>query len=140
MQYRWLTPDEIELRVNPICASRGWAQFNINESYPSCRILGAFDEAEDDRLVGFFGISLFPVLGPMFVSPGERDGVTSRELAEQMYTFLNEHDARGYLVIAEGPVTERLCKRYGMEKVPFPVYEAKTEVAPEKELQEVEVN
>jgi hypothetical protein len=137
MQYRWMIPDEIELRVNPICASRGWAQFNINDPMPTCRILGAFDETENDQLVGFFGISLFPVLGPMFVLPDRRDGEASRELAGQMYAFLNDNDARGYLVIADSPVTERLCKRYGMEKVSSPVYKAKTAVAAEENLQEV---
>ena len=50
IEFRWLEPAEIEQFVNPTCQQQGWAQLNISETTPTCRVLGAFDGV---RLVGF---------------------------------------------------------------------------------------
>jgi hypothetical protein len=119
MEYRWLTGDEIIEFVNPVCVQRGWAQLNVNDAQPTCRVLGAFEHV---ALVGFFCLQLFPVLGPQYVVPDSRDGTVSRELTERMSEFLEEMKVRGWLTICDSPVSERLAKRHGMQKVESPVY------------------
>jgi len=119
MTYRWLNGDEIVTDVNPICARRGWALLNVNEAQPTCRVLGAFDGEE---LVGFMAFSLMPMLGSLWVQPDHRDGTVSRELAVQMHQFLQDADARGFIAVADHPVTERICERFGMARIESPVY------------------
>jgi acetyltransferase (GNAT) family protein len=120
MEYRWLTNDEIEDLVNEVCQRHGWAQLNINEAQPTCRVLGAF---EDVALVGFIALQMQPVIGPGWTDAEHRDGKTMRELADQMHQFLVEVKARGALTVCESPVSERLAQRHGMKQVEFPVYE-----------------
>ena len=117
MNLRFLTDLEIETLVNPVLELRGWALLNI----PTSKVLGAF---QDDRLVEFIVLQLFPMLGPMVrVDNTLRDnGETSRALANGMETFLEENDARGWMAICDSPVTERICQRHGMQKVESPVY------------------
>jgi len=119
--YRWLTNDEIVNEVNPICARRGWALLNVNDAQPTCRVLGAFDEFEGG-LIGFMAFSLMPMIGSLWVQPDHRDGTVSRELAVQMHQFLKDADARGFIAVADHPVTSRICERFGMVKMEAPVY------------------
>lgn len=119
MTYRWLNSDEIVEWVNPECARKGWTQFNVNEDLPTCHVLGAFDGPE---LVGFFGFSLLPVLGPFWTDSMHRDGSVSREMAERMHQFMTEVQCRGAILIADSPVTERLAERHGLERVKSPVF------------------
>ena len=49
-------------------------------------------------------------------------GETSRSLASDMYDYLMKEDARGFLATVDSPVTERLCKRFGMTRLESPVY------------------
>lgn len=123
MLYEWLTDDQIEELVNPALQLRGMALLNINPSQPTCRVLGAWDNG---NLIQFFAIQLFPILGPMVkMDNTHRDnGEVSRELATQMHAMLDTADARGYLVVADNPVTGRLCERHGMQRVVSPVYTA----------------
>jgi hypothetical protein len=118
MEYRWLSGDEILEWVNPVCKSRGWAELNVNDAQPTCRVLGAFGET----LVGFAVLQLFPVLGPFFVEPSHRDGTISHELIKQMHEFVRESGVRGVLALCESPVAERLAERHGMTKIVEPVY------------------
>ena len=122
MDIRWLTDDEIVSLVNPALQKRGWAELNVNPAAPTCRALGGF---WDGVLVEAFAFQLFPVLGPMLkVDNTFRDnGDTSRALAAKMEEWLGEVSARGYLAIADSPVTERLCVRYGMTKIESPVFQ-----------------
>lgn len=117
--YRWLGNAELVEWVNPVCELRGWSQLNVNESQPTCRVLGAFDGVE---FIGFLAFQLFPVVGPQWVDSEHRDGTISRELAVRMHEFLTEVNARGYMVVADSPVTSRLCERHGMKKLESPVY------------------
>jgi len=121
VKYSWLTDEEIEREVNPLCASRGWMELNINPATPTCRVLGAFSGG---TLVGWFVLQLVPILGPLWVDSENRDGTISRELAGKMHSYLDESKARGYLVVCESPVSERLATRHGMQKVEAPVYVA----------------
>jgi len=50
MEYRWLSNKEIEEDVNPVLALHGMALLNINETIPTCQVLGAF---EDGHLIQF---------------------------------------------------------------------------------------
>lgn len=119
MTYEWLTPEQIEWLVNPVLQVKGMAILNPD----CCRVLGAW---EDGRLIQSFTIQLFPVLGPLVKHDNlHRDnGDVSRELTTKMHEYLDESKARGYLVIADSPITARLCDRHGMSKINSPVYMA----------------
>lgn len=119
IEYRWLTNDEIIEWVNPVCAQRGWAQLNVNDAQPTCRVRGAFDGV---AFVAFIVVQLFPVVGPEWSDTAHRDGTISRELADQMHDYLVEVKARGALTICESPVSERLAQRHGMTEITEPVY------------------
>jgi hypothetical protein len=122
MDYRWLSDDEVETLVNPALKAQGFAELNINPDQPTCKTLGAF---WDDQLVEAFTVQLYPILGPMIkVDNTFRDnGETARTLAKKMEEFLEEKQARGYVCIADTPITQRLCERFGMTKIPSPVYQ-----------------
>ena len=119
VKYSWLTDEEIEREVNPLCASRGWMMLNINPSQPTCRVLGAWDGGV---LVGFEVCQLVPMVGPKWVAPDRRDGVVSREMSARMHQFLEDTHARGWIAVCESPLTERLAIRHGMKKLESPVY------------------
>jgi hypothetical protein len=122
MTYRWLTNDEIEKLVNPVLKLRGWSELNVNDSQPTCRVLGAF--LEDGSLIESFTMQMYPVLGPLVRHDNEmRDaGETSRGLVAVMDDFLKEVDARDFLVVANEKITERLAQRFGMKKLEVPLY------------------
>lgn len=117
MEYNWLTEDQIEADVNPALKIRGMAQLNLSTS----RVLGAF---EGDTLVSFVAVQLFPVLGPLLRLDNTvaDDGTISRELVSKMHSYLEDSSVRGVLVVADSPVTQRLCERHGMDKLLSPVY------------------
>lgn len=118
-EYRFLTDSEIVDEANPALALRGWPQLNT----ATARVLGAFD---GETLVEIFALQLMPMLGPMLRIDNERrdNGIVSRELAEKMSEYLTENEARGYVTIADSPLTERLCERHGMKRVESPVFMA----------------
>lgn len=125
MRYDWLTDTQIELLVNPILRQKGWAELNLNPTQPTCRVLGAF--LEDGTLVESLTFQSFPVLGPLVRHEKElRDsGETSRGLANVMYDWLTNQipgGARDFMVIANSPVTERLCKRFNMKECEAKVF------------------
>ena len=117
--YRWLTSDEIVEWVNPECRRQHWVEFNVNEVTPTCRVMGAFEDVE---MVGFFGFSLIPYIGPLYVSQNYRSGAVSMGLAEKMAKFMFEVNARGALMVADNPATERLALKFGLERVTSPVF------------------
>ena len=121
LTYRWLDDREIETLVNPRLEALGMVQLNINPAQPTCRVLGA---EVDGVIVEAFAFQLISLLGPMIkLVPEFRDnGQTGRAMAEKMKEFLEEVKARAYLCIADSPVSERLCERFGMEKISSPVY------------------
>jgi len=122
MTFRWMESDEIETLVNPALKLKGWAELNICEDRPTCRVLGAF--GQDGELVEFFAFQMYALLGPMCrVDNSIRDsGETSRQLATVMYDFLQQSNARDFLVVANSPISERLCERFDMQRVDAPVF------------------
>lgn len=117
MEIRWIEGDECEVLLNPILESRGMTLLNS----PTSRALGAF---EDGGLVMALVVQLYPVLGPLLRTDNfKRDnGDTARALTEKMHEFLDQAEARDYMVIANSPFTERLAQRHGMVKTESPVY------------------
>lgn len=118
-EFRWLTVNEIEMFVNPVCRQRGWAELNLNESQPTCRVLGKWEGVE---LVAWLALQMFPVIGPAYADPTHRDGTVSRQLADHMHEFLESVACRGALTVCESVVAERLAERHGMTRVKEPVY------------------
>lgn len=119
--YRWLdftSPmPEAERdwqRIEFVLESKGWMALNRNTS----RVLLA---ESGGMLVGFFIFQLIPFLGPTWATPSAR-GQVGDEMAQQMYEFLLQSDARGWLASAESVHGERLCKMFGMLKVEHPMY------------------
>ena len=117
--YRWIdgvsASQEEWDRIEAICATRGWASLNR----PTSRILVA---EMDDTLVGFHCLTLFPHAEPQWVTPSQRGKGVSEELAERMMEFLAEVRVRGFMVVADNPFAEELCKRHGMQRITSPVY------------------
>jgi hypothetical protein len=116
MTIRFLTDDEVANLVNPDMAKQGWAMLNV----ATARVAGIFD---GDRLIKTLTLQLFPVLGPLLEHNRKPDsGEATRELVSFMETYFLEAQARGWMVIADSPITERLCKRYGMTEMKSPVF------------------
>jgi hypothetical protein len=118
LTYRFLTNDEVQNVLNPALAMRGQAMLSIL----CASVLGAFDD--EGTLVESLAIQLFPVLGPLTRHDNEkRDaGETTRTLVDKMSDYLRSSETRGLLCIADSPFTERLCARYGMQRVESPVF------------------
>jgi len=115
--FRWLEGEEATDWLNPIMEARGWALLN-----PSvCRALCAFQE---ERMIAFHVLQLFPHAEPMFVDPEFRGTGLAEDLADRMYEFLRDMRTRAYMVVAESPFAERLCEARGMKRVNYPVYVA----------------
>jgi hypothetical protein len=121
MEYRWLTFDEIVNILNPVLAAHRYAQLNVNPEQPLCRVLGAFWDGE---LVEAFAFQMYPMLGPLVKvnNTFRDDGTVARTLAIKMSEFFEEAQARAALCIADTPLTERLCERFGMTKLESPVF------------------
>ncbi len=128
MTYRWLDTSEIETLVNPSLKSKGYAELGFNGScecgrpLPTSRVLGAF--LESGELVETFTLQMMAFLGPLLKHDDSiRDsGETSRQLASIMFDFLMGAKARDYIVIANSPVSRRLCERFNLKKVECPVF------------------
>lgn len=120
MRYRWITGVEASQedwdRIESICASRGWMSLNRELTL---RILLVED---DEGLCGFLPLQLIPHTEPMWTAPRIRGTEVAAEMARQMKQFLDENDARGYLVIAESPFAAKICEHFGMHRVVSPVY------------------
>src|SRR5271165_3104680 len=114
MTLRWLTGSEAVDKLNPLIAEQGWTPLNDQ----TCRVLVAEDEGV---MLGFFVLQLFPFLGPLYAHPGEGAEVMFALQAE-MRKYIEESVARGFLVIADNPVTDKLCQREGLRRVESPVY------------------
>ncbi len=115
VEYRWIDGDEAVERLGKTLESQGWTPLNAATSR-------ALIAEENDEIVGFFILQLFPMAGPIYCVPEARNGKISRELAEQMRQFLVDIEARGYMAICDSPVSERICKAKGMKRIESPVY------------------
>lgn len=114
--YRELEGQELIDAVSSIIEENGWTPLNSNTPlHGEC----AYD---GDKLVGFNIFQLFPLVGPMWVDEDYRGSGVPESLALRTIKFMDDVQARGYLVIADNPFTAKLCERYGMKRVESPVY------------------
>jgi predicted N-acetyltransferase YhbS len=119
--FEWIEgPDaEDEPRMDVIQAkiiAQGWTPLN----YHTSRVRAAYDE--EGKLIGFGVFQSFPMTGPLWVDPDYRGTGIAETLADDMARFLRDAQCRGYIVIADNPHSERLCKLFGMKKIDSPVY------------------
>jgi hypothetical protein len=119
LTYRWIevreATDEEWQQVDAILARMGWMSLNRSTS----RILVA---ETDGRIEGFSCVQLFPGVGPLYVRPKVRGSGVAEELADRTINFLVEVQARGWIVVADSPFTEKLCQERNMERIESPVY------------------
>jgi hypothetical protein len=118
--YRWVdgitaSPAEWD-RIESLLAARGFMSLNRQSTI---RILIA---EVDGALVGFNVLQFIPHVGPQFVIPSQRGTGISDELADRMLEFLVEHEARGWVVVADNPISARLCRSRGMAQIQSPVF------------------
>jgi len=115
---KWLVGQELIDAVDPILQAKGWTALNIHTSRAVC-----YFNAEG-RCIGFSCLQLFPHVGPQWVADDYRGTGISESLADEMWDYLKEVQCRGFLVIADSPHSEKLCREKKMTLVESPVYKA----------------
>jgi len=118
--YRWIdgptASDADWTRIDGILATRGWMRLNRRVT----RILVA--ESDGGTLLGFFVFQLVPHTEPLWVAPSARGTDIPQQLADRMREFLVADGARGWMLVADSPVVERMARERGMRRVESPVY------------------
>lgn len=114
MEFRWMEGPEAVEKLNPLIERRGWALLNPNTSR-------AIVALEGDEIKGYMVLQLFPMLGPTETLT-EEGGMVLRGLLSRMGNFMEETNARGYMVVVENPKIGELCERFGMKELEMPVY------------------
>ncbi len=119
VEYKWIEGEHsLFNEVAAVIEANKWTPLNRKTT----RVLVAID---DGQLIGFHVAQLFPHCEPLWVSPerrGEGDQWIAGKLAAEMFLKMRDFNVRGYMVIADNPVAQRLCEAYGMTKVSSPVY------------------
>ena len=123
MKTKWLNGIEAVETINPLIEKRNrenplampWSLLNDKTSFA----VAAFEE---EFVIGYICLQLFPFLGPMFVEQIACNGEVSKMLVDEMAKVMADMQARGVMVVCESPVTERMCKARGMKRIEFPVY------------------
>src|SRR6266403_3264700 len=119
--FRWVdgpeATDEEWQRLDQALAARGYMALNR----PTSRLLLA---ERDGEVRGFIVASVIPHVGPLHVEPSERGTGLATDLADRMFDYLREIEARGWLVIVGNPHVPKLCEARGMHKLEYPVYVA----------------
>jgi hypothetical protein len=101
--------------IDDVCIQRGW--MSLSRTYS--RVLVAY---RGDRMIGFHVLQLLPHAEPQYVNADERGSGIAQQLADQMVAFLQGVKARGWMVIADSPFAEKMCKERGMTRIKSPVY------------------
>lgn len=114
IEVRSLEGDELSV-LEPVLASKGWMQLH----HPTSRAVAAF---EGEKVVGFLVLQLTPHLEPMWIDDDYRGTELAQNLINRMLIFMAAHQIRGFVVVAESPHVEAMCKEKGMVKVEAPVY------------------
>ncbi len=114
IEYKWLQGEELA-QLEPKLAEFGWASLNPNTS----RAYAAFD---DDTLIAFITLQLFPHVEPLFVAKEYRGTGLAEHLSDMMYDFLAEIKVRGFMCVADSPHAEKICIAKGMKRLESPVY------------------
>jgi len=112
--YRWLEPSELP-RIDSVFAKRGWIR--LSEHFSRVRVAEV-----DGKIVGFFCFQGLPYMGPMNIEESQRGKGIAEDLVSQMLAWTDENNCRGYMVVADSPHTEKLCKAKGLTRVVSPVY------------------
>src|SRR5208283_2563973 len=99
--------------IDEVCAARGWLSLNRLLT----RVLVA---KRGDDIVGFIVLQLIPHTEPLYVAPSERGTELAATLADKMVEHMVNMKARGWLVVADSPFAEQLCKERGMRKLASP--------------------
>lgn len=113
MEFRWIQGEDIKI-LNDIVESQGWSPI------PSTSI--AFVAFDDEGLAGFHILQMRPHPEPLYVRPDLEGSGLSADLAGAMAQFLKDTNTNGFICIADTPEAEKLCKKFGMQKVSSPVY------------------
>jgi len=102
--------------IETILARRGWMSL--------CRLTTpAIVLAENDgHIIGFFVLQLVPHLEPMYITPKYRGEEIPDELISRMHQVLQAANARGWIVVADNPIVEKMCRDHGMIEVDSPVF------------------
>lgn len=101
--------------IDSVIRACGWAPLNDSVAKILCAI-------ESGRVVGFHVLQMFPHVEPLWVAPEHRGTGLAEELADRMLNFMTDIGARGFMVIADTPYAEKLCRDRGMKRVTSPVY------------------
>lgn len=101
--------------LDDICIAQNWMSLSRRFS----RVLVA---RRDEKIVGFHVMQLLPHVEPLWVATSERASGLAQNLADQMVAFLEGVRARGWMVIADSPHAEKICRDRGMVKLSSPVY------------------
>ena len=117
MEVKWLDGPEAADALNPLIEECGWIPLNGSSNPVITRARVAFD---GDKVVGFFVVQLFPMVGPVLVSE-KADPILGAQLLRDTKDFL-EKSARGWLIVAENPRVAEFCEKLGYEKIDYPVY------------------
>jgi hypothetical protein len=123
MTVRWLDGNQCVDILNPLIEKRNrgtpekpaWALLNSATAFA----VAAFEE---EFCLGFLVMQLFPFLGPAWVEPIARNGEVFKALGDSMVNVMAQMQARGAMVVADNPATERMCRMKGMRKIEAPVY------------------
>lgn len=116
MEFRWMEGAEAVEKLNPLIVARGWVP--LNEA--TCRAAVA---EEEGRVVAYMVFQLFPMIGPVeTLGQGKENGTALSGLLTKMGEFLEQTQARGYMVIAQNPKVGELCERFGLSKLDVPAY------------------
>lgn len=116
IEYRWIENEELAI-LDPIFDEKGWTKLNL---YTGTRALCAY---EDNKLVGFFVLQLFPHTEPLYVdSTTHNSPEIAISLVRQMVEFIKSINIRGYMVVADTEFAKLMCERGGMQQIESPVY------------------
>jgi len=120
IRYRWVNgweaSDDEWQRIEALLEVRGWMSLNRKTT-----ILRIAEDAHG-AIVGFLPLQLLPYVGPLWVVPSQRGSGVAGDLAESMFQFLGERQARGWIATAENPSAVELMEKFGMEKLKAPTY------------------
>jgi Acetyltransferase (GNAT) family len=102
--------------IDRVIEARGWMRLNKNTS----RIRIAEDA--DGKLAGFYIFQMIGHAEPLYVRPSMRGTEVADRLADDMEKWLLETDARGWVLMADSPITAKMAEKRGMVRVESPVY------------------
>jgi hypothetical protein len=101
--------------IDDVCIARGWMSISRRFS----RVLVAY---RGDTMIGFHVFQMVPHAEPQYVNVDERGTGLAERMADQMAAFLEGAKARGWMVVADSPFAEKMCKARGMVRIKSPVY------------------